>query len=631
MEKKQRAVVVDTSASPFAKLAPVAVDAVHLKDAFWAPRLAINNEATIPSQFEQIEQTGRLDNFRKASGKMEGAFEGIFFNDSDIYKWLEAVSFSLTQQDSPAAREMIATASQEIAAAQQPDGYLNTYYMFERADKRWSNLKDMHELYCAGHFFQGAVAHYRATGERSMLDVACRFADLICEVFGDGPNQRPGACGHEEIEMAMVELYRATGERRYLDQANYFLNVRGREPAVLGGGEYHQDHKPVREQDRMTGHAVRHVYLTCGMADVYLETGDKALFEALEALWRNMTERQMYVTGGIGSRWEGEAFGRDYELPNERAYTETCAAIGSLMWNWRMLAAMGEARFADIMELALYNGILAGLSLDGRKYYYQNPLFDDGTHRRQEWFGCACCPPNVARLLAELPGYFYSVSNNAVWSHLYAEGDAQIALPDGREVKLSQRTKYPWEGQVEIEIDAAGEFDLMLRIPGWAQGAGVTVNGERFTGPAEPGSYIRISRNWQAGDRVRLELPMPVVRVHSHPYVQENRGHAALMRGPLVYCIEQADNPEIDPRDLVLPKDSTFEPHWEPKLLNGVTALTGRAKIAAPSADWKGLYMAGDARSEPPAVREAAVTAIPYFAWANRTPGRMQVWLREEA
>lgn len=627
----QEKVVVDTSKSPFAKLRPVPVNEVHLRDSFWAPRLAINREATIPSQFNQIEETGRLDNFRKASGKMTGKFEGIFFNDSDVYKWLEAASFALVQADDPSLRRMIAAAAQEIADAQQPDGYLNTYYMFDRAGERWSNLKDMHELYCAGHFFQGAVAHYRATGETSMLGVARRFADLICATFGDSPGQRAGACGHEEIEMAMVELYRATGEQKYLDQATYFLSVRGRKPGVLGGSEYHQDHKPVREQDRMTGHAVRHVYLTSGMADVYLETGDKALLDALEALWRNMTERQMYVTGGIGSRYEGEAFGKDYELPNERAYTETCAAIGSLMWNWRMLAATADGRFADIIEIALYNGILSGLSLDGKQYFYQNPLADDGTHRRQKWFGCACCPPNVARLLAELPGYFYSVSDNMVWMHLYAEGGADLTLPDGRTVQLSQRTNYPWDSDIEIEIASAGEFDMMLRIPGWAKDARVAVNGEAAANECEPASYARISRAWQPGDKVRLILPMPVVRVHSHPYVCENRGRAALVRGPLVYCVEQADNPDIDPRELVLPASSGFEPHWEPNLLGGVVALTGLAEAVPLTDKWNGrLYTTENAPREPAAKRRVAVTAIPYYAWANREPGRMQVWLRED-
>lgn len=628
MIKNTLPVVVDTTNSPFAKLRPMPVNAVQLNDSFWAPRLAINREATIPSQFQQIEDTNRLNNLRRASGKIEADFEGIFFNDSDIYKWLEAASFAIVHEDDPETRRMIEVATREIADAQQEDGYLNTYFMFEKAKDRWTNLKDMHELYCAGHFFQAAVAHYRATGEEAMLDVARRFADLICETFGEeADGKKVGACGHEEVEMGLVELYRATGERKYLDQANYFLGVRGRKPPVLGGGEYHQDHLPVREQDRMTGHAVRHVYLTSGIADVYLETGEPALLNALEPLWRNMTERQMYVTGGIGSRYEGEAFGNDYELPNERAYTETCAAIGSLMWNWRMLAATAEARFADVMELALYNGILSGLSLDGKEYFYQNPLADSGAHRRQAWFGCACCPPNVARLLAELPGYFYSVSENTAWVHLFAEGSARLTLPDGREIELAQHTRYPWDGMVEIEVRTAGEFEMAIRVPGWAEGASASLAGPD---PIVPGSYLRLRRTWQDGDKIALTLPMPVRRVYAHPHVAENQGHVALMRGPLVYCVEQADNPGIDPRDLVLPRAGAIEPHFEPDRLNGVIVLTGRALARPPASEWSGRLYAENETPIAPEAKPVTFTAIPYYAWANRAPGRMQVWLKEE-
>jgi DUF1680 family protein len=631
MADKPSPVVVDTSKSPFAKLRPVPVNAVQLNDSFWAPRLAINREVTIPSQFSHLEETGRLDNFRKVSGKKEGRFEGIFFNDSDVYKWLEAASFAIVQKDDAGIRKMIETATKEIADAQQPDGYLNNYYSFERAGERWSNLKDMHELYCAGHFFQAAVAHYRATGEKSMLDVACRFADLICDVFGpEEEGKRLGACGHEEIEMAMVELYRATGEAKYLKQAEFFLSVRGRNPAVLGGGEYHQDHKPVREQDRMTGHAVRHVYLTSGMADVYLETGDESLLKALEALWRNMTERQMYITGGIGSRYEGESFGNDFELPNERAYTETCAAIGSVMWNWRMLAATGEERFAEVMELALYNGVIAGLSLDGQSYFYQNPLTDDGTHRRQPWFGCACCPPNVARLLAELPGYFYSTSDNAVWIHLYASNQAEIPMADGKTISLSQKTNYPWESEVQIEVATAGKFDIMLRIPRWAQSASVQVNGASLGLEVWPGSYCKVSMEWKKGDLIRLRVPVRAVRMKAHPNISENLGRVALMRGPLVYCVEEADNPGVDMRDIVLPSRSSLNSKPKPDLLGGIVTLVTAAQAVSPLRKWdKALYIPVFEGDGKPVGRRLEITAIPYYAWANREPGRMQVWLKE--
>ncbi|MGH2604392.1 MAG: glycoside hydrolase family 127 protein, partial [Dehalococcoidia bacterium] len=373
-----------------------------------------------------LEATGRIDNFRRAAGQQDGPFQGLYFNDSDVYKWLEAASWSLATDPDPELERLVDETIAAVAAAQQPDGYLDTYYILGDEAGRWTELVRTHELYCAGHLFQAAVAHHRATGKCSLLDVARRFADYICDVLGPAEDgKRPGTDGHEEIELAMVELARETGERRYLEQARYFLDARGY--GLAGGDEYHQDHKPFRELDAMVGHAVRAVYLNAGAADIYAETGEPALLAALERLWRNMTTRRIYVSGGIGSRYEGEAFGRDFELPNARAYTETCAAIGSVMWAWRMLLLTGEARFADLMEQTLYNAVLPGVSLDGQFYYYQNPLEDDGHHRRQPWFHCACCPPNVARLLSSLPGYVYTVTDDEVWVHLYAEGAATLS------------------------------------------------------------------------------------------------------------------------------------------------------------------------------------------------------------
>ncbi|MDQ4127502.1 MAG: glycoside hydrolase family 127 protein, partial [Actinomycetota bacterium] len=500
-------VIVDSSGSHHARQRPLPLTDVRLSDGFWEPRRQINREETLPSQYEHLEETGRLDNFRRASGKIEVPFRGLYFNDSDVYKWLEAASWSLATDPDLDLERMVGSAITEIADAQEPDGYLNTYFTFERADERWTDF-DLHEMYCAGHLIQAAVAHFRATGERRLLDVAVRFADHICDLFGpEEEGKRPAVDGHEEIEMALVELFRATGDRRYLHQARYFLDARGRgllgEPYGRFDPSYSQDHEPFREQAEVVGHAVRALYLYCGAADVYAETGEPDLLGALYRLWRNMTTKRMYVSGGLGSRYEGEAFGGDYELPNERAYAETCAAIAGVMWNWRLLLVSGEALFADLMEHTLYNAVLPGVSLDGRHYFYQNPLADNGTHRRRPWFGCACCPPNVARLLASLPGYFYGLSDDAVWVHLYAQGAAAVDLGDRGAVRLTQRTDYPWDGNVEIRVEGEGEFGLMLRVPGWAQGTTGTVNGEPL--PADetaPGQYATIRRTWQVGDVV---------------------------------------------------------------------------------------------------------------------------------
>ena len=656
-----RAVVVDTSGSPRAQLRPVPVNAVTLTDTFWAPRLRLNRKVTLPSQFRHLQETGRLENFRRAAGQSDAPFVGIYFNDSDVYKWLEAASWSLaTHPDDAPLRAMADETVALIAGAQRPDGYLNTYFSRERADERWTNLRDMHELYCAGHLFQAAVAHWRATGERTLLNVATRFADHICDTFGPAETgRRPGTCGHPEIEMALVELSRATGERRYLEQAGYFIDARGASPSAAynnqsapmfpSDGRYLQDHVPFRQLDEVTGHAVRMIYLTCGATDVYTETGDESLKAALDAQWENMTERRMYVTGGLGARHEGEAFGKDYELPSERAYAETCAAIAHVMWAWRMLQATGEARYADLMELALYNGVLSGLSLDGQEYFYVNPLADDGTHRRQPWFGCACCPPNVARLLASLPGYFYSTQwrgDLRVWVHLYASGTAILSAPEKPEhtITLRQETNYPWSGEVTITVESAPAETtrLFLRIPAWAEGAQVQVNDEEAYNPIrhDPENdgeeylpqYAHVSRQWRAGDVVRLTLPMAVRRIESHPLVADTHDKAALMRGPLVYCMEQADHhdPEnsadVAVPDVRFPSDAGLSTVSRPDLLGGVVTVHFLG-LRADSAHWgTNLYQPIEALV-PDTAEVVSVTAIPYYAWANRESGPMRVWI----
>jgi DUF1680 family protein len=436
--------------------------------------------------------------------------------------------------------------------------------------------------------------------------------------------------------MGLIELARATGERRYVELTKFLVDVRGH--GVLGdaynrfGREYHQDHEPFRELDEITGHAVRAVYLNAGVADLYAETGEPALLAALHRLWESMTARKMYITGGIGSRWHGESFGPDYDLPNASAYTETCAAIGSIMWNWRLLLIEGKAAYADLIERTLYNAILPGVALDGETYFYQNPLADEGKHRRQPWFTTACCPPNVARLLASLPGYLYSLAGDEIWVHLYTDSTATLRLPGGRTVELRQQTRYPWEGEIAIEVRGEGDFSLRLRISEWcATGATVRVNGEGIGGEAAPGTYGVIRRAWQPGDVVTLSLPMPVRRLQCHPRVTENAGHVALMRGPLVYCLEQVDHPGTDIPDLILRDDARFEEAWRPNLLDGVVTLTAEA-ISAPAArSWDGtLYRSTETGPGEPERRPARLTAVPYYAWANREPGPMRVWIRRQ-
>ncbi|MBO3803688.1 MAG: glycoside hydrolase family 127 protein [Candidatus Brockarchaeota archaeon] len=613
--------VVDTSSSPHAKLRPVPIEAVRLKDRFWAPRLRLLQARTLPTQYKICEETGRVSNFRWAAGKEAGGFRGYFFNDSDVYKWVEAVAFSIAGMRDEGLLGLVESVVDDIVGAQDEDGYLDTYFAFERKGERWTNLRDMHELYCAGHFIQAAIALYRATGRRKALDAALRLADHLVDVFG--PGKRAGTPGHPEVEMALVELYRLAGKGEYLELAKSFLDNRGK--GIVGGSRNLIDHEPFRQLKEAVGHAVRSLYLDCGAADIYMETGEKELLSALENIWRNFTGRRMYVTGGAGARHDGEAFGVDYELPNVAAYAETCAAVASAMWNWRMFLMTGEGRFFDVLELALYNGALSGISLDGEEYFYVNPLADRGGHRRQRWFDCACCPPNIARLIASVPGYCYSLSEEGVWVNVYAESVARIEL-GGKPLTLEQRTEYPWDGKVELELDPGEErrFAIFLRIPGWCRGASAKVDGRPAGEEAKPGSYLGLQRTWKAGDRVELDLPMEVEMLESDPNVAENAGRVALKRGPIVYCFEQADNPGFDIWDLVLTAGSKVEAVWQGSLLNGVAVLKGEG--LAFDSDWSGgrLYFP-KARREP---RRVEFKAVPYYAWANRQSGPMSVWVR---
>jgi len=613
---------------PHRRLEPVPFTQVKLTDAFWAPRLETNRTETVPHDFEKCEQTGRLSNFAKAAGRMEGDFEGIYFNDSDVYKVVEGAAYSLAAHPDPKLEKYLDDLIATFAAAQRDNGYLNTYYILKEPEKKWSNLAKMHELYCAGHMFEAAVAHWRATGKRAFLDVATRFADRIDELFG--PDGKHGVPGHEEIELALVRLYDATGERRYLDLARFFLDMRGNEAERDRlYGPYSQDHKPVTEQSTPVGHAVRAMYLYCGMADVAAYTRDEAMIQALDRLWMSTVTRKMHVTGGVGARHGGEAFGEDYELPNKSAYCETCAACGLIFWNHRMNLLHGHARYADILERSLYNGFLSGVSLDGRKFFYVNPLASSGNHHRRAWYGCSCCPTNVVRTVPSVPGYVYATDAEAIYVNLYAAGAAEIDHPKGR-VALTQETRYPWDGAVTIRVEPEKPtaLTLALRIPAWARGetrtkglyrlappaslppVGIRVGGEAVGRPETKDGYVRLARTWKQGDTVELAFPMPVCRVYAHEKVKADRGKVALMRGPVVYCLEGIDH-DFSVLNFVLPKDAEIRAEHREDLLGGVTVLKGRG-LADGS-------------------RPVAFTAVPYYAWQNRGVDEMTVWLIENA
>lgn len=610
-------------------LTPVPARNVRITDEFWAPKQKINAEATLNANIKQCADTGRIDNFNRASGKLQGKYEGYFFNDSDVYKMIEGAAFAMMTSDDPAFRakvdakldELIAT----IAAAQQPDGYLNAYYTLQEPTKHWSNLKDMHELYCAGHLFEAAVAHHQATGKTTLLDVATRFADLLDKTFGEGKTRN--VCGHPEIELALVKLWKETGEERYLKLSKFFIDERG----VANGrdlfGEYAQDHKPLREQTAVVGHAVRAMYLYSGATDIAMATSDRSLVAPLQSLWGDLVFKNMYVTGGIGSSGGNEGFTIPYDLPNDQAYAETCATIGLVLWNHRMNLMFADARFVDVMERGLYNGVISGVSLKGDSFFYVNPLASRGKHHRQPWFGCACCPPNVLRLVGQLGGMIYatgsdSSNNAALLVNLYVGSTASLKLAD-IPVKITQETKYPWEGDAEFKIDPEKPvtFELRLRLPGWSRGESINVNGQPAQYRVQRG-YAVIKREWKAGDKVMFQMPLQVERIQANPEVKMNRGRLALQRGPLVYCLEGADNgPNV--RSMAVTRASPIESEFVPELLGGVTVLKGTAEVRDDSA-WIGeLYRTADSALAVP------FTAIPYYAWDNREPGPMIVWIPE--
>ncbi|MFD9327714.1 glycoside hydrolase family 127 protein [Streptomyces sp. NPDC060065] len=615
----------------------------RISDGFWALRRRVNAEASIPEGPQRLEEAGNLANLRAAAdpdGSAAPVFSGDFqFQDSDVYKWLEAACWQLADEPTPALAADVEQIVALVSAAQREDGYLQTYYQLGEREP-WTELGWGHELYCAGHLMQAAAAHYRATGGRRLLDVALRLADHIESVFGPG-KRVDAVCGHPEVETALVELYRTTGEQRYLDLARYFLDRRGHGTLTSGadrghdrdpGPEYWQDHLPIREAGEMVGHSVRQLYLLAGAADLAAESDDDELRQALVRLWQDMVSNKTYLTGGVGSRHDWESFGDAHELPADRAYAETCAAIASVQFSWRMALLTGEARYSDLIERTLFNGFLSGVGMDGRTWLYVNPLHlratpherpGDQTAHRTPWFRCACCPPNAMRLLASLPHYFASVSGTGLHLHQYATGKYG---GDGFTVHVA--TEYPWRGTVTVTVDdaPAEQRTLSLRLPAWCVRHTLTVNGTLADGSAQDG-WLRVTGMFQRGDSIRLDLGLMPRLTRPNPRVDAVRGCVAIERGPLVYCLEQSDQPGgLNPDDVVLDPAAPLAVQERPDLLGGVTTViaSGRRLPSDEPGQWPYTPHEAEPRPLPETVHLAAV---PYYAWANRGLGAMRVWI----
>ncbi|MCR8632933.1 glycoside hydrolase family 127 protein [Paenibacillus radicis (ex Xue et al. 2023)] len=637
---------------------------VHIQDEFWSEYIRLIREVVVPYQWEALNDrvegaapSHAIQNFKIAAGLAQGEFYGMVFQDSDVAKWLEAVSYLLETGKDPDLERLADEVIEIIAKAQQKDGYLNTYFSLKEPEMKWMNLAECHELYCAGHMIEAAVAYYRATGKKKLLDVACRLADCIDEVFGAEAGKLHGYDGHQEIELALVKLYHATGTNSYLSLSQYFLNERGTSPSfydieferrnrkthfsglnMVRDRSYSQAHLPVRLQETAEGHAVRVVYMCSGMADVAAETGDEELLEACRRLWSNIVNKRMYITGAIGSMAHGEAFSLDYDLPNDTAYAETCASIGLIFFAQRMLQIETRSEYADVMEQALYNTVISGMSRDGRQFFYVNPLevwpqacdknknLSHVKPQRQGWFGCACCPPNIARLLASLGRYMYSTKDQTLYAHLYIGSQVDIEL-GGHQIGLLQQSQLPWKGNVhfELTVEGAVEFTLALRIPKWCKAAEIRLNGITFqTDDVLVDGYVYINRVWQSGDTVELNLPMPVNRMKGHPLLRETIGKVALQRGPIVYCMEEADNgPNL--HQIVIARQTQEQVQYHAEVLGGLQVLSVEA-YREQTDGWDNLlYKVEDN------IRTESVTAtfIPYFSWANRGRGEMAVWVRE--
>lgn len=615
---------------------PVPFTSVKVTDSFWGQRLKASREVTIPLAFSKCEETGRYENFVKAAHPSdEYKVGGFSFDDTDVYKTIEGASYLLQTYPDKKLEKYIDSVLVIVAGAQEPDGYLytartmNPKHPHEWAGpERWTKVEELsHEFYNLGHMVEGAVAHYQATGKRNFLNIAIRYADCVCKAIGNGPDQKKLVPGHQIAEMALVRLYLVTGDRKYLDQAKFFLDARG---YTSRKDAYSQAHKPVLEQDEAVGHAVRATYMYAGMADVAAITGDSSYIKAVDRIWENIVSKKIYITGGIGARHAGEAFGDNYELPNLSAYNETCAAIGNVYVNYRLFLLHGDAKYFDVLERTLYNGLISGVSLDGGSFFYPNPLSSNGGYSRKPWFGCACCPSNISRFIPSLPGYVYAVKDNQVYVNLYMSNRGELKV-DRKKVVLEQETSYPWDGDIRIRVaQGSQKFVLNLRIPGWVRGEvlpsdlyryadnkqlsyAVTVNGEPVTGELQKG-YLQIDRKWKKGDVVEVHFDMQPRVVKAHEQVAADRGRVAIERGPIVYCAEWPDN-DFNVHNILLNQRPTFQMVNKPDLLYGICELTTEAQSLSYNAAGK------------LAVKDVTLTLIPYYAWAHRGEGDMEVWL----
>ena len=615
---------------------PVPFTSVKVTDSFWGQRLKASREVTIPLAFSKCEETGRYENFvRAAHPSDEYKVEGFSFDDTDVYKTIEGASYLLQTYPDKKLEKYIDSVLQIVAAAQEPDGYLYTARTMNpkhphdwAGPERWTKVEELsHEFYNLGHMVEGAVAHYQATGKRNFLDIAIKYADCVCKAIGNGPDQKKLVPGHQIAEMALVRLYLVTGDRKYLDQAKFFLDARG---YTSRKDAYSQAHKPVLEQDEAVGHAVRATYMYAGMADVAAIIGDSSYIKAVDKIWENIVNKKIYITGGIGSRHAGEAFGDNYELPNLSAYNETCAAIGNVYVNYRLFLLHGDAKYFDVLERTLYNGLISGVSLDGGSFFYPNPLASTGGYSRKPWFGCACCPSNISRFIPSLPGYVYAVKDDHVYVNLYMGNRGELKV-NNKKIVLEQETSYPWNGDIRIRVvKGTLPFTMNLRIPGWVRnevlpgdlyryddeqklGYTVTVNGEAVEGELQKG-YLQIERKWKKGDVVEVHFDMQPRVVRANEKVAADRGRVAVERGPIVYCAEWPDN-DFNVHNILLSQHPSFQVVNNPDLLYGICEITTDAQ--ALSYDAAGRLI----------VKDVKLTLIPYYAWAHRGEGDMEVWL----